>query len=225
VGRDPFYLIGRKPNPSFRLRDLLNVKLAALSEVPTPWICLQHDLRSAGEDPTRISRAAERTMAENAQALRDGAVDVIQVFQPLARVLIDEGAGHLWYAAASRGTACYTTLNTTRDFIATNPDTVLRITRAMYRVQKWIHNRDGKELAQVVNPYLPDVPEDVLAACCNEYKCNHVWSVSPAVQREGLQWKCQALLACGAISRPLSYEDYVDDRFAQRVLAENPPSS
>ena len=84
VGRDPFYLLGRTPNPRFQLGDLVGKTLATVSEVPTPWICLQHDLRVLGIDPSSIARAPERAMAENAAALRSGEVDVIQVFQPLA---------------------------------------------------------------------------------------------------------------------------------------------
>ena len=224
VGRDPFYLIGRVPKPAFQMRDLLHARLATVSEVATPWICLQYDMRRAGEDPAEIPRIADQSMASNAAALKRGSVDVIQVFQPFARMLIEEGSGHLWSAAASRGPTCYTTLNTTREFIERHPDTVLRMTRAMYRAQKWIRDHDGEELARVVGAYLPDVPPRLLASCFNEYKANQVWSTSPVVQREGLEWKCEAMLSCGAIHKGLSYEDYVDARFAERAMVEDPPS-
>ena len=32
IGRDPFFLIGRKPNPNFRLDDLLSVPLSIATE-------------------------------------------------------------------------------------------------------------------------------------------------------------------------------------------------
>ena len=51
VTRDPFLLMGREPRPDFTLADLKSVRLATVSEVPTPWLCLQHDLRLAGIDP------------------------------------------------------------------------------------------------------------------------------------------------------------------------------
>jgi NitT/TauT family transport system substrate-binding protein len=44
VTRDPFLLIGREPRPNFAMTDLTRVRLATVSEVPTPWLCLQHDL-------------------------------------------------------------------------------------------------------------------------------------------------------------------------------------
>lgn len=224
VGRDPFYLVGRAPNPGFRVKDLPGWTLATVTEVPTPWICLQYDLRRAGIDPSAVKHAPGRTMAENAAALSAGEVDLIQVFEPYARKLIDEGAGHVWYAAASRGPTSYTTLNTTRGFIERNPDAVLRITRAMYRTLKWIAARDGRDLAEVIARYFPDVPVPVLAACCNDYKSLGLWNRAPVLKHEGLEWLRDAMLAAGAIRTRFAYEDCVDMRFAEQVVREDPPA-
>lgn len=224
VGRDPFFLIGRTDNPAFRMQDLLGKRVAMASEVATPWICLQYDLTRAGIAPEAITRAPARTMVENVAALRDGEVDVIQVFHPLAKTGVGEGLGHLWYSAASRGPTCYTTLNTTRDFIEKHPDVVLRMTRAVYRVQKWIAAHEAGDLASVVAPYLPDVPLPVLTACCEDYRRSEVWSREPIVQRAGLEWKRDAMLSSGAIRERLEYEAYVDMRFAEEVVRENSPS-
>src|SRR5436309_13996300 len=40
VSRDPFYLVGIN-RPGFQLADLISLRFAAVSEVPTPWMCLQ----------------------------------------------------------------------------------------------------------------------------------------------------------------------------------------
>jgi NitT/TauT family transport system substrate-binding protein len=224
VGRDPFFLLGRTPLPAFQLRDLVGRSLATVSEVPTPWICLQYDLRRAGIDPASIARAPERTMAENAAALRSGKVDVIQVFQPHARQLIEEGAGHVWHAAANRGPTSYTTFNTTRRFIESNPDIALRMTRAMYRTGKWIAAHDGRDLAEAVSGHLRDVPLSRLAACCADYKALGLWNRTPIVQRAGFEWLRDAMLAADVITTRFSYETCVDARFAEQVVREDPPS-
>lgn len=224
VGRDPFFLIGREARTGFSMGDLAGQRLAVVSEVPTPWVCLRRDLHLAGVDAASIALAPARSMAENRAALVAGEVDVIQVFEPYARTLVDEGIGHVWYRAADRGLACYTTLNTTRAFIAKSPDTLLRVTRAIHRTQKWIAAHSGAELAQVVGHYLPDVPRQRLAACFDGYKSSSVWSTSPVVQRAGLEWKRDAMLWCGAIETGLAYEDYVDAQFAEKIVLEDPPS-
>src|SRR6266581_3264982 len=40
VARDPFFLVGRADSSSFQLIDLWRMRLATVSEVPTPWLCL-----------------------------------------------------------------------------------------------------------------------------------------------------------------------------------------
>lgn len=224
VRRDPFFLVGRTPSPRFKVNELVGKRLAVVSEVPTPWICLQYDLRRAGIDPAAITLAPGRTMAENAAALRKGEVDVIQVFQPYARELIDSGAGHVWYAAANRGLTTYTTFNTTRSFLEKNPDAALRMTRAMYRTQKWIAAHDGRALAEVIARYLPDVPHAVLAACCEDYKALGLWNTKPVMQPEGLEWLRDAMIAAGYIKTRLAFEQCVDLRFAEQAVREDPPS-
>ncbi len=224
VGRDPFFLVGRDPNPRFALKDLLDKRVATVSEVPTPWMCLQHDLRLAGLDPAKVARISDRTMSENVSALRSRQVDVIQVFEPFAAQLEEEGAGHVWYAAASRGPATYTTFNAPRAFLEREPETARRMCRAMYRTQKWIAARPTAELADVVAPYFAGLSKTVLTASCERYKSLEVWNRSPVMVRWGFEWLRDAGLSSGLITERYAFEDCVDMRLAEEVVREDPPS-
>lgn len=224
VGRDPFYLVGRAPNAAFAMSDLRDAHMAVVSEVPTPWYCLQQDLRLADVDPAQIRRAPAASMAENLERLRRGEVDVIQVFDPLAHAAVAQGYGHVWHAAASRGPASYTTLNTTRQFLEQHPETVLRMTRAMYRTQQWIDAHDAQALAEAVAGYFPDLPVSDLAACCARYRASGIWNRNPLQQRAGFEWLRDAMIACGAIRARPAFEDLSDMRHAVQAMNEGPPS-
>src|SRR5882724_8926778 len=100
VTRDPFFLVGRTERRNFKLADLVGRRIATVSEVPTPWLCLQEDLRRAGLDPARLDRVTGQSMADNTAALRRSEVDVVQLFQPFVEELLEAGAGHIWSAAA-----------------------------------------------------------------------------------------------------------------------------
>ena len=58
------FSVGRAPRPAFSLGDLPGLRVGTVSEVPTPWMCLQEDLRRAGVAPASLDRVADRTMAE-----------------------------------------------------------------------------------------------------------------------------------------------------------------
>ena len=223
VGRDPFFLLAREPHPGFQLKDLLGKKVATVSEVPTPWMCLQQDLRLAGIAPEKIQRIPERSMAENVAALRSGEADVIQVFHPFGGRLVYEGAAHVWYAAANRGLVSYTTLNTTSAFAMRNPEALLKMCRAMCRTLEWIGAHDGSELATLLAGYFSDVPAPILTACFNSYRSLGLWNRTPILRREGFEWLRDAALAAGLLSRKFAYEDCVDMRFAEAAVAADLP--
>jgi NitT/TauT family transport system substrate-binding protein len=224
VGRDPFFLVGREPNPAFRFQDLPGRTLAVATEVPTPWMCLRYDLHLAGIDPAKVRTAPPRSMAENADALRAGTLDVIQVFQPYAEALVRDGAGHVWYAAARRGPVSYTTLNTTRGFAERHPEVLRAMCRAMYRTQRWIEAHDGAALAGALGGYFPDLAAGLLAACFDRYRSVGLWNRTPILQREGFEWLRDAGLASGILRRKFRYEECVDMTHAEEVVKEDPPA-
>jgi NitT/TauT family transport system substrate-binding protein len=209
AARDPFFLVG-KGDSGFRLADLPRLKLATVSEVPTPWLCLQQDLREQGIDPGRIDRVAGRTMADNLQALRQGELDVVQMFEPYASMALRAGAGDILYAASTRGPPAYTTFLATRDGILRNRPAFAAMVRATRRTLDWVAEHGAEELADVAGPFYPDVARDILASSLRRYRDAGLWARTPEVSRQGFARLAVSLKSGGFISRMHSYEDCVD---------------
>ncbi len=223
VTRDPFLLIGRTPRPSFELADLKAVGLATVSEVPTPWLCLQHDLRLAGIDPTTINRLTGRTMAENVAALKAGDVDVIQVFEPFPSLLLADKSAHIWYEAARRGPTSYTTFYARRGLLASRRDELLRMVRAIHRTEKWVTRASGTEIATTISGYFNDLPPAILEAACMRYKALGIWNDTPVLPRAGYDRLRESLVSGGFVSPGASFEAAVDNTLAVTVVAERLP--
>jgi len=221
VARDPFFVIGAQPRPDFRLADLALVSFASVSEVPTPWICLADDLRRAGVDPTRLRRVDDRTMAENELALRSGKLDAIQVFQPHAERLIASGAGHVWYAAATRGLTAYTTLVSRRGTLARRSEELLAMTVAMHRTLQWFGKAPAADIAGRLRSYFPDVESGIFASAIDRYRALDLWATDPVIHREGYERLHAAMRAAGALSRDIAFDLCVDTALARRVRAES----
>jgi NitT/TauT family transport system substrate-binding protein len=220
VARDPFFVIGREPRPTFRPADLAGMRLGSVSEVPTPWLCLQDDIRRDGLDPAAVSRVTGQTMGANASALRMGTLDAVQVFQPYAEDLLSSGAGHLWYAAANRGLTAYTTLVTRRPVLKRKGDELLAMVRAMYRTLRWIRSTPGAEIQRVLAPYFPDVPPAVYAAAIDRYRALDLYASDPITRHEGFDRLAAAMRSGGALGRDIQFEECVDNRLAERVAAD-----
>lgn len=220
VARDPFFIIGREPRPNFRHADLPPVLLGTVSEVPTPWLCLQDDIRRDGINPTTIKRVTNHTMAQNVAALRAGTVDAVQVFQPYAEELLASGDGFLWYAAADRGLTAYTTLVTRRPVLEQKRDELLRMVRAIARTLRWIRATPGTEIQRALAAYFPDVPPALYAAAMDRYRELGLYGPDPVMRREGFDRLVAAMRSGGALQRDIPFEACVDNSLAEQVRAE-----
>jgi len=223
VTRDPFLLVGRQPNPNFSPADLMKVRLGTVSEVPTPFLCLQEDLRRAGLDPKALNRVAGNTMAQNMAALRGGEVDVVQLFQPFAEELLTDGTCHLWHAAADRGPCSYTTFYARRPVLAAKRDELSRLVRGLYRTQKWLHAASAEAIAETVASYFPATPQPLLRAALARYRALGIWSRTPVLPRDGYE-RLKAGLISGGFCDGTPYDTAVDNSLAEGAVRDDPPS-
>jgi len=223
VTRDPFLLIGRGPRPDFAFADLYGKRVATVSEVPTPWLCLQEDLRRDGLDPDALLRISDRSMAENAAALRRGELDAVQVFEPFAEELIASGTGHLWYAAATRGPTAYTSFYARRSVLSSRRDEFKKLVRGLYRTQKWLHLQSPKTLADAVQSFFPAVPPTLLRAAVARYQALGIWGRNPILPRGGYDRLKAGLVSGHFVNAGTPFEIAVDNSLAEEVVRENPP--
>jgi NitT/TauT family transport system substrate-binding protein len=218
VCRDPFSLVGATPNPGFTPADLLGKRFASVSEVPTPWLCLEGDLHDAGIDPARLERVIGRTMQENVAGLSTGDIDVAQLFEPFVELALRGGA-HVWLPASARGLTTYTVFAATRDRLAADPEPFRRMVRAIYRTQKWVDAQSPEALAEAIAGYFPALDRTVLTGALARYKAQGVWGTDPILREEGFDRLRRALLASGFLSRTVPFVDCVDNRLAEEVAS------
>jgi NitT/TauT family transport system substrate-binding protein len=216
VKRDPFFIVGRTPKLDFQLGDLLDLRFASVAEVPTPWLCLQDDLRRAGVDPAALSRISGPSMADNAAALRAGTLDAAQLFQPHTEALLASGAGHLWYAAASRGPTAYTALIARRSVIAARREELLAMVRAMRRTLQWIAATSAADIAHALREFFPAVSQDLFAGAIARYQALDLYATDPVMPRAGFERLKAAMLSGGALRADIAFDDCVDTTLAQQ---------
>ena len=218
VCRDPFSLVGARPNPDFRLAELAGLRFASTSEVPTPWLCLEEDLRQAGVDPGRLDRIIGRSMAENVTALGDGSLDVAQLFEPFVEAAVADGA-HVWLPASARGRTSYTVFVTNRERLAADPEPFRRMTRAIYRTQRWVAAQSPERLAAAIAGYFPALDRGVLTRALARYRGQGVWGSDPILPDEGFDRLRRALLGSLFLKRAVASAECVDNRLAQETIA------
>lgn len=217
VGKDPFFIVGPKTDRAFQLKDLSGQRLGVVTEVPTPWLCLQQDLRDAGVSIDSITVNASNTMGENLAALQTGEIDYAQYFEPFVSQTIASGAGVVLHAANSRGPTAYTTFISTRKIITQKQAAFEAMIRAIEKMGPWIQAHTGQELATVIAPYYPHVAPEILAQAMNLYKEAGLWFCKKTISRVGFERLKVSMLNGGFISSNPTYENCIA-QFSQEKL-------
>jgi NitT/TauT family transport system substrate-binding protein len=182
-----------------------------VSEVPTPWLCLQEDLRDAGVDPQAIARIPDKLMQENVRALLKGEIDVAQLFEPYVSQAIEQGAGQILHTANARGYTAYTTFISTVDGMQRNRDAFNAMIRAIEQFGPWLAEHGPEELARVVAPFYPDLTQKTLASAMTRYQQAGLWTCRRVISRAGFERLGKSMYHSGYIGREPDYEDCVAD--------------
>ncbi len=205
VGRDPFCLIAREPNLS--LTDLPALRLSIVKEVPTPWLCLQADLRDQGISiPHQL--ITTWSMQEQLNALANNQVDAIQSFEPFVTQALLDG-GHLLYEASLRGPTVYTGFITSRATLEARHKEVAVLDAALAQALSWVREAGAEATAELVNGYFPELTHHQLTSAATRYLERGVWSHSTSINRAGFERLSNSFFRGGAIRAPANYESCV----------------
>ena len=187
VSRDPFFLLGKKNLGQFELAQLTQLRLALVSEVPTPWLCLQADLRDLGLSVAEIEASLKRglSMPEQIQALKSGTLDVAQLFEPLVSELLSDPAYQILYSAHTRGPTVYTTLICSRDGWNKHQTAFTQLNALLQTLQTWMHAQSPAKLATHVQSFFPELSAERLEHAIARYLQKGIWAQSPRMSKTG----------------------------------------
>lgn len=210
VARDPFLLVGNRPNPDFAFRDLGGCRVAVASDVPTPWLTLQDDLARAGIAPDRVRTLPDRKMADNVAAFLGGEADVVQVLEPWADRLVQAGSGHVWHRFSVRGDIGYSTFYATRDFVGGHRDACIRLVSGLVAAQADFQADSATSIATSIADYFDDLDVVTIARIVAGYREAGLWARTPALPVATFLRLKAALVSGGLLQRDVPYDHVVD---------------
>ena len=211
VARDPSILLGRQSNQRFQFSGLAGKRVGVIAEVPTPWMTLQDDLGRAGVSLDDIDWVKEQSMAENAAALRAGEIDAVQIFEPYADALVQDGTGHVWHRCAVRGDSCWTSFYTTTAFAEREPETCRALVCGIERALAVLHKDSPLDTARAVGDYFPDLDAADLARMIHGYRASGLWARTTELPVTAFTRLKAAMISGGLISYDAPYDRLVTD--------------
>ncbi len=207
VARDPFFLIGKKNLGRFELAQLRQLRLALVSEVPTPWLCLQADLRDLGLNVAKIESSLKRglSMNEQIQALKAGTLDAAHLFEPLASELLTDPDYQLLYAGHTRGPTVYTTLICSRDGWDKHHLAFTALNDVLCELLTWMHAQTPAMIVTLVQSFFPGLSPRILEHTITRYLQNGIWAQSPKMSKTGFDRLSYSLHSGGFIRTQINF--------------------
>jgi NitT/TauT family transport system substrate-binding protein len=216
--RNGFFLIGRQPRARLAWPDIVGRTVISFTAAPTPYQSMLTVVRREGVDPARVTFVRDVAPPEAVAAFRGGRGDFIEVGQPTAELLLDEG----FHLAVSMGDATgpvpFSSYMTMPDRLRHEPDLIVAFTRALYRTQRWIATHDAKAVAQAIAPSFADIPSPICERAVGRYLAQGTWARDPLLRRPGYEYLVDILLDGGFIHRRQRYQDLVDTALAERAM-------
>lgn len=220
---DATFIVAKTPMVSFDMAALKGKTIVTSGAGSTPALVLEYLLRKAGLDPKKDLTIRNIPVTINVPAAFKGSdAQFAQVLEPIATLLVKEGAAHRVASVADLlGPVPYTAFMATVNYIGKNPAVIQGFTNAIYKAELWTAASTADEIATVVAPSFPNVDRAIVKAVVEEYKKSTkapAWAPNPLISREGMDFMLNLALESGAIKRKPRYEDVVDPSFAEKAL-------
>ncbi len=220
--RDGSFLVGREPKEDFQWEDLRGSHLLPGRKGGVPYMTLEYVLQEHGLVPGEdllFDDSVDFSMM--AAAFAAGTGDYVTIFEPTASAMELQGQGHILASVGQAGGEIpFTAYFAAGSRLAEEPELFEGFTRAIYRGQKWVEEHSPEEVAEVLQPYFADTDPAVMISVVENYKAIDAWAHTPVMSRPGFEKLQDIMQQAGQLKERVSYDDLVENRFAEAVTAE-----
>ena len=181
--RDGQFIISREED--FSWEDLEGQEVLVGRQGGMPALNFINALENAGIDPAKVNLNYSVEFASLSGSFIGGVGDYVNLFEPNATLLEQEGYGHV-VASIGRlsGEMPYTAFYTKKSYLEENKDLLERFSRAINKGLEYVQMHTARETAEVILPQFTDSSLDELEMFVARYKESDSWLSSTYIPEE-----------------------------------------
>lgn len=216
---DGTFLVSKEAHGDFEWEDVMNSKFLGQREGGMPQMVGEYVLKEYGMDPhSDLDLDQHIDFANIPGAFASDDYEYVQLFEPTASMLEEEGKGHVLASFGEEsGTIPYTVFMAKDSYIEENEDVVTSFTKAIYEAQQWVDDATNEEIAKVVQPYFEDTSLEMLAASIERYKEQGSFATDPLLDEEAWNNLQDIMEEAGELPKDVPYNDLVNTDIANKV--------
>ncbi|MCS1351463.1 ABC transporter substrate-binding protein [Mechercharimyces sp. CAU 1602] len=218
--RDGSFLVARTQTSTFNWSDLRNQTLLGQRKGGMPQMVSEHVQRINGLHPHKdVSIIQNIEFQHLGTAFASGTGDYVQLFEPIASQLEEEGKG---YVVASFGEETqylpYTVYLSKQSWLQSERELAVGFTRALYRAQQWMTKHSAEEIADIVAPQFPETDPTIVEKVIQRYKLQDVWAPTPVIEKEEYDHMIKIMNEAGELPKAVPYESVTNSEIAEEVI-------
>ena len=181
--RDGQFIISREED--FSWEDLEGQEVLVGRQGGMPALNFINALENAGIDPAKINLNYSVEFASLSGSFIGGVGDYVNLFEPNATLLEQEGYGHVVASIGElSGEMPYTAFYTKKSYLEENKDLLERFSRAINKGLEYVQTHTAREIAEVILPQFTDSSLDELEMFVARYKESDSWLSSTYIPEE-----------------------------------------
>lgn len=195
--KDGSFLLSRKPVDSFQWSDLAGKKVIGWRPGSAPQMVLASMLqREKVEGTDVVTNIASTAMAG---AFASGQGDYIQLYEPVASTLIQQGKAYYAASLGDFGSYPETSYVATSDYIAQHPDIIQKFVNAVAEGTQWLNTASDDDIVKALKPFFDGTPDDIILQSIKRYKEQGTWPTAPELTAESFETLQNVLIANGVL--------------------------
>ncbi|MGH4139441.1 ABC transporter substrate-binding protein [Clostridium sp.] len=221
--KDGAFLVARNAETNFNWESLKGKTIIGGRPGGVPEMALEYVLRNHGINPNTEKLITNLAFTATAGAFKGGTGDYVSLFEPTASMMKKDNSGHIVASiGASAGTMPYTCFFATKSYIEKNPVIIEKLTRAIYKGQKWVNSHSDEQVITSIKSFFPGADETALIGSIKNYRNINAFSPDPILKSDDLTRLMDIIQSYKAdlIPQRPAFDKIVNNTFAEKVVKD-----
>ncbi|HLR72120.1 MAG TPA: ABC transporter substrate-binding protein, partial [Pseudogracilibacillus sp.] len=217
---DGTFLVAKNPYSDFTWEDIKGKEFLGQRKGGMPQMVGEFVLKKHNIDPHQDLELSQNIDFANIPgAFVSGDYEFVQLFEPTASIMEEEGKGHVIASFGEEsGRVPYTVFMAKNSFLDEDEETIIKFTKAIYRAQQWVYENDSEVIAEALQPYFEDTDLDMLSSSIDRYKGQESFAPNPILNEEDWNNLKNIMGEADELPEDVPYEELVNTKIAEKVI-------
>ncbi len=209
--KDGSFIVSKEPNEEFTLEDLKGQKVIAGRPGGMPVMTFEWVLKENGINPeTDLIVDTSIDFASMSGAFISGEGDYVNLFEPTALQIEEEGYGHVVASLGELGgNVPYTTYQARKSYIEDNPEIIEKFNRAIQKGIDFVYSHTDLEVAEAISTEFPDITINDIAKVVERYRGIEAWAIDTTLTKESFDHLQDIMESSSVLTQRVEYEELV----------------